>query len=301
MAAVATWLTRVPIAAPIAASTCDEASCAASIVSGGIDAPASSWRMVAIPSWTRAATSGTYGASASVMRATVPSTISTATTVTSPAAAVRDQPRLRRPMTNGETVAAMITARSADAVTVNSSVAMKMTTPASATAASTRQAIAAALISQSGTTTRAGWLGSCRVTWLDPPQWRVAGMLAPSGSSRRPPALLFDPLEPLHEVAEPGFEVCSLGRLVSVRLRPALGLPRLDEGRRDERREDAQRGDGHQHDHPANRAADRIGRCGIAVADRGDGLEHIPEGQPRCRGNPADPATRSRCRRAASR
>ena len=31
-------------------------------------------------------------------------------------------------------------------------------------------------------------------------------MLAPSGRSRLPPALLFDALEPLHEVAEPGLE-----------------------------------------------------------------------------------------------
>ena len=103
------------------------------------------------------------------MSASVPSTISTATTVTSAAEAVRDQPRLRSPMTNGEKVAARITARSADAVTVNSSAAMKTRTPASATAASTRQAMAAALISQSGTTTRTGWLGSCSVTgWILP-------------------------------------------------------------------------------------------------------------------------------------
>src|SRR6188472_2825701 len=102
---------------------------------------------------------------------------------------------------------------------------------ASATAASTRQAMPAALTSQSGTTARAGWFGCCRVTLLDPPPRRVAGMLAPAGGSRWPPALLFEALEPLRDVAEHGFEMGLLGGIVDGRCRPAFGLPRLDEGR----------------------------------------------------------------------
>ena len=67
--------------------------------------------------------------------------------------------------------------------------------------------MAPALISQSGTTTRTGWLGSCRVTWLDPPQRRVGRNASALGNGHDgPPAVPLDPLESLDEVVESGLE-----------------------------------------------------------------------------------------------